>query len=183
MYRACHGALSLATKTEFDVSGCIFSASVASKRGVKASELAHWKQRLLGLRAEILAEGDVAIEPVRKDETRVGSEEDEQPLVEMSQVIASKRNLARTAALARVSGPWRASRANPRCSGCAASAKSPSASGFWLYPTRSFVSSASKPATASASPTAAGTYLISNEGDLHEQDRRGQESPCIHLAR
>jgi hypothetical protein len=45
---------------------------------VKASELAQWKQRLLAA-AEILAEGDVAIEPVRKDDTRVGSEEDEQP--------------------------------------------------------------------------------------------------------
>ena len=54
------------------------------------------------MRAEILAEGDVAIEPVRKDDTRVGSEEDEQPLVEMSQVIASKRNRERTLALQRV---------------------------------------------------------------------------------
>ena len=69
---------------------------------MKASELAPWKQRLIALRAEILAEGDVAIEPVRKDDTRVGSEEDEQPLVEMSQVIASKRNRERTLALARV---------------------------------------------------------------------------------
>jgi len=66
---------------------------------LKASELAQWKQRLVALRAEILAEGDVAIEPVRKDDTRVGSEEDEQPLVEMSQVIASKRNRERTLAL------------------------------------------------------------------------------------
>ena len=66
---------------------------------MKASELAQWKQRLVALRAEILAEGDVAIEPVRKDDTRVGSEEDEQPLVEMSQVIASKRNRERTLAL------------------------------------------------------------------------------------
>jgi DnaK suppressor protein len=86
----------------FDVSYCIFPASVASKWGVKASELAHWKQRLIAMRAEILAEGDVAIEPVRKDDTRVGSEEDEQPLVEMSQVIASKRNRERTLALQRV---------------------------------------------------------------------------------
>jgi DnaK suppressor protein len=69
---------------------------------VKASELARWKQRLITLRTEILAEGDIAIEPVRKDDTRVGSEEDEQPLVEMSQVIASKRNRERTLALARV---------------------------------------------------------------------------------
>ena len=50
----------------------------------------------------MIAEGDVAIEPVRKDDTRVGSEEDEQPLVEMSQVIASKRNHERTLVLGRV---------------------------------------------------------------------------------
>lgn len=67
-----------------------------------ASELARWKKRLIDLRAEILAEGDVAIEPTRQDDARVGSDEDEQPLVEMSQVIASKRNRARTDVLARV---------------------------------------------------------------------------------
>jgi len=44
----------------------------------------------------------VAILPVRRDETRVGGDEDEQPLVEMSQVIASKRNRARTDVLGRV---------------------------------------------------------------------------------
>jgi DnaK suppressor protein len=75
---------------------------VASKETVNASELVQWKKRLLDLRAEILAEGDVAIEPVRKDDARVGNDEDEQPLVEMSQVIASKRNRARTETLVRV---------------------------------------------------------------------------------
>ena len=75
---------------------------MASKEGVKASELALWKKRLLALRAEILAEGDVAIEPVRKDEAGVSSDEDGQPLAEMSQVIASKRNRERTLALQRV---------------------------------------------------------------------------------
>jgi DnaK suppressor protein len=69
---------------------------------VEASELSQWKKRLLALRAEILAEGDLAIEPSRKDDARAGNDEDEQPLVEMSQVIASKRNQARTDALARV---------------------------------------------------------------------------------
>ncbi len=54
------------------------------------------------MRAGILAEGDVAIEPVRKDDVRAGSDEDGQPLVEMSQVIASKRNRARTESLGRV---------------------------------------------------------------------------------
>ena len=67
---------------------------------MNASELAQWKKRLLDLRAAIIAEGDVAIEPVRKDEA--SADEDGQPLVEMSQVIASKRNRARTDVLARV---------------------------------------------------------------------------------
>ena len=69
---------------------------------MKTSELSQWKKRLLDLRAEILAEGDITIDPVRKDDARVGSDEDEQPLVEMSQVIASKRNRARTDVLLRV---------------------------------------------------------------------------------
>ena len=75
---------------------------MASKKGVKASELSQCKRRLSALRADILAEGDVTIEPSRKDQARVGGDEDEQPLVEMSQVIASKRNRARTDVLERV---------------------------------------------------------------------------------
>ena len=88
--------------TRIRLTSCIFRGFVASKKAVKAPELAQWKKRLLELRAEILAEGDVAIEPVRKDDARVGNDEDEQPLVEMGQVIASKRNRARTEALVRV---------------------------------------------------------------------------------
>ena len=59
------------------------------------------REKLLALKTEILNEGDVAIEPVRKDAT-VLADEDEQPLAEMQQVIASKRNRARTDALAKV---------------------------------------------------------------------------------
>jgi DnaK suppressor protein len=69
---------------------------------VKTSELSRWKRRLSALRADILAEGDVAIEPVRKDQARTGGDDDEQPLVEMSQVIASKRNRVRTEVLERI---------------------------------------------------------------------------------
>jgi DnaK suppressor protein len=65
-------------------------------------ERARFREKLLALKAEILAEGDVALEPTRKDEARVGGDEDEQPLAEMSQVIASKRNRARTDRLALV---------------------------------------------------------------------------------
>jgi len=60
------------------------------------------KRRLLALKTEILSEGDVPLPPTRTDAGKVGNDEDEQPLAEMSQVIASKRNRARTDVLARV---------------------------------------------------------------------------------
>ena len=60
------------------------------------------REKLHSLKAEILSEGDLAIEPTRKDAAGVGADEDEQPLTEMSQVIASKRNRARTEALASI---------------------------------------------------------------------------------
>lgn len=59
------------------------------------------RKRLLELKAEILAGGDFEIEPGR-DATAVGSDEDAQPLAEMSQTIASSRNRNRSAVLARV---------------------------------------------------------------------------------
>jgi DnaK suppressor protein len=73
--------------------------------------LKRYRTRLQDLRAEILAEGDIEIEPGRKDPAAVGSDEDEQPLTEMSQAIASSRNRSRSdvllrvgAALARIDG-------------------------------------------------------------------------------
>jgi DnaK suppressor protein len=60
------------------------------------------RKRLLELKAEILAGGDVDIEPGRQDATAVGSDDDAQPLTEMSQTIASSRNRNRSAVLARV---------------------------------------------------------------------------------
>src|SRR5215471_5532600 len=61
-----------------------------------------YRQRLLALKAEILNEGDVDIEPGRSDPTAIGSDEDAQPLAEMSQAIASSRNRNRSDVLARV---------------------------------------------------------------------------------
>jgi len=66
------------------------------------SVLERHRQRLLALKAEILAEGDVAIEPGRDDPAAVGTDEDGQPLTEMSQTIASSRNRTRADVLARV---------------------------------------------------------------------------------
>jgi RNA polymerase-binding transcription factor len=60
------------------------------------------RARLLELKAEILAEGDIELEPGRNDAAAVGSDEDAQPLAEMSQAIASSRNRNRSGVLARV---------------------------------------------------------------------------------
>ena len=67
-----------------------------------AAACARYKLKLQEIRAEILAVGDFAIEPTRKDVTDIGGDEDEQPLAEMNQAIASKRNHTRTDILARV---------------------------------------------------------------------------------
>jgi DnaK suppressor protein len=67
-----------------------------------AAALKRYRTKLVDLKTEILAEGDFQIEPGRKDPTAVGSDEDEQPLAEMSQTIASTRNRTRTAVLARI---------------------------------------------------------------------------------
>jgi DnaK suppressor protein len=67
-----------------------------------AAAVERHRKRLLELKAEILAEGDVELEPGRHDTTAVGSDEDAQPLAEMSQAIASSRNRNRSGVLARV---------------------------------------------------------------------------------
>jgi DnaK suppressor protein len=68
----------------------------------KSTYLARQRERLLALRAEILGQGDVAIEPARNDAAQVGGDEDAQALSEMNQVIASRRNRVRTVALGRI---------------------------------------------------------------------------------
>jgi DnaK suppressor protein len=65
---------------------------------VTAAERERLRVKLQALRSEILAEGDVAIEPAAE----VGTDEDAAPYSEMNQVIASKRNRARTDVLVRV---------------------------------------------------------------------------------
>lgn len=68
---------------------------------MKPRDVDRLKEKLLALKAEILSEGDLNIEPAAKDPTEV-TDEDAQPLAEMNQIIASKRNRARTEVLARV---------------------------------------------------------------------------------
>ena len=50
------------------------------------------QKRLLALREEIVGKGPKRIEPNRTDDNKVGDDEDEQPLNEMLQAIASNRN-------------------------------------------------------------------------------------------
>ena len=87
-----------------------------------AAALKKYRDKLLALRAEILAEGDLEIEPGRKDPAAVGSDEDEQPLVEMSQTIASSRNRTRSGVLNRVGAALARIEGDPesfgRCSAC-----------------------------------------------------------------
>ncbi len=57
-------------------------------------DIQHFEKILRDLEAKTIAEGDFAIEPNR-DEYSMGDDEDEQPLNEMHQAIAPRRNLAR----------------------------------------------------------------------------------------
>jgi DnaK suppressor protein len=67
-----------------------------------AAARARYRKRLAELKAEILSEGDIEIEPARQDPTAITVDDDAQPLVEMSQAIASSRNRNRAQVLARV---------------------------------------------------------------------------------
>ncbi len=50
------------------------------------------QERLLELERELSGKGPLRIEPNRTDDSKVGGDEDEQPLNEMMQAIASSRN-------------------------------------------------------------------------------------------
>ena len=65
-----------------------------------AASIRRHRKRLVELRDEFACERDLSIEPGRTDPAAVGTDEDEQPLAEMSQTIASTRNRARAGELA-----------------------------------------------------------------------------------
>jgi DnaK suppressor protein len=69
---------------------------------MNASARQNFRQRLLALKAEIIAAGDISPEAARQEPAAVGNDEDTQPLAEMAQSIASSRNRNRTGVLARV---------------------------------------------------------------------------------
>ena len=83
------------------------------------------RKRLLELKAEILAEGDVEIEPGRQDATAVGSNEDDQPLTEMSQTIASSRNRNRSQVLGRIVAALKRLDADPEMFGLCTECEEP----------------------------------------------------------
>jgi len=68
---------------------------------MKPDELGPMRTLLLQRRAELLKGGDVPVE-FEQHEVVTRPDEDAAPLVEMTQVIASNRNRARTAALAAI---------------------------------------------------------------------------------
>src|SRR5258708_7201566 len=86
----------------------------------KPSALDAHRRRLLALKAEILSEGDLQIEPGRKDPTKVGTDDDEAPLTEMAQVIASKRNRSRSDELGKVMAALQRLEADPEMFGLCA---------------------------------------------------------------
>ncbi|HWV39863.1 MAG TPA: TraR/DksA family transcriptional regulator [Vulgatibacter sp.] len=67
-----------------------------------ARSLSRYRAALIAMRDEIRRAGAVRVDPVRRDPVAVGGDEDEQPLAEMLQVIASKRNASRAGELARI---------------------------------------------------------------------------------
>ena len=85
-------------------------------------DLTRLHQKLTALKTEILNEGDLAIEPGRTDPAAVGTDDDTQPLAEMSQVIASKRNRTRAETLEAVIAALRRIEQDPEtfglCSEC-----------------------------------------------------------------
>ncbi len=70
-------------------------------------------QLLLSLEAELTGKGPSKIEPNRTDDARVGGDEDEQPLNEMMQAIASNRNRNTAGTLARVARALQKLRESP----------------------------------------------------------------------
>ena len=91
----------------------------------KASSLDGHRQRLLALKSEILEGGDFEIEPGRKDPTKVGTDDDEAPLTEMAQVIASKRNRSRGQELAKVLAALKRLDTEPEMFGLCAACEEP----------------------------------------------------------
>jgi DnaK suppressor protein len=86
---------------------------------------ARFKKMLQDLKGELLAEGDISIEPGRADAAAVGTDEDAQPLSEMSQTIASSRNRERTVILRHVAAAMRRLEEEPESFGLCVECEEP----------------------------------------------------------
>jgi DnaK suppressor protein len=67
-----------------------------------SAQRAQMKKALVELEAQLLGKGPRKVDPNRVDDAEVGTDEDEQPLNEMLQTIASNRNRSDAATLALV---------------------------------------------------------------------------------
>lgn len=77
------------------------------------AQLKKHQQLLADLRESLLKKGPAKIAPNRTDEAKVGGDEDEQPLNEMLQSIASHRNKNDAALVARIDKALRKLRDDP----------------------------------------------------------------------
>lgn len=86
-----------------------------------AARLVALRDRLQELRRDLVAGGDHRIEPAQRDAV-TKPDDDEAPLAEMSQVIASNRNRERAESLQRIDDALRRMAADPEgfgiCEGC-----------------------------------------------------------------
>lgn len=86
-----------------------------------ADRLAALRARLVDLRRSLVDEGDLRIEPAQRD-VITRPDEDEAPLAEMSQVIASNRNRERAESLRGIDDALRRMADDPEsfglCEGC-----------------------------------------------------------------
>ena len=89
---------------------------------MEGEELVRFRRLLRERHQQLLDEGDVPFERIRKDPSEIGGDEDEHPLAEMSQALASSRNRARTQELRSVEDALRRLEADPemfgRCETC-----------------------------------------------------------------
>jgi DnaK suppressor protein len=86
---------------------------------------ARLQKKLQDLKDELLSDGDIAIEPGRTDAAAVGTDEDAQPLAEMSQTIASSRNRERTVVLRLVTAALRRLAQDPESFGLCVECEEP----------------------------------------------------------
>jgi DnaK suppressor protein len=79
---------------------------------MEPDELENLRGRLIERRDELVSEGDVEIEPVKRDASDK-VDEDEAPLTEMNQVIASRRNKNRALEIQRINAALQRMDAEP----------------------------------------------------------------------